>query len=155
MFFRIKNHLQIYFIVLFLILPACQFQQPYKNHGIIYLENRAKKIVENKSNKNDVIKIIGQPHTKSLNNDEEWFYFERIFTKGEYHKLGRNLLKTNNVLIVEFDKFGVLKSKVFLNKDDLKKVEFSKEITENNLSQKSFVQKLLTSIKEKMYANKK
>ncbi len=155
MFFRIKNHLQIYFIVLFLILPACQFQQPYKNHGIIYLENRAKKIVENKSNKNDVIKIIGQPHTKSLDNDEEWFYFERIFTKGEYHKLGRNLLKTNNVLIVEFDKFGVLKSKVFLNKDDLKKVEFSKEITENNLSQKSFVQKLLTSIKEKMYANKK
>ena len=155
MFFRIKNHLQIYFIVLFLILPACQFQQPYKNHGIIYLENRAKKIVENKSNKNDVIKIIGQPHTKSLDNDEEWFYFERIFTKGEYHKLGKNLLKTNNVLIVEFDKFGVLKSKVFLNKDDLKKVEFSKEITENNLSQKSFVQKLLTSIKEKMYANKK
>ena len=155
MFFRIKNHLQIYFIVLFLILPACQFQQPYKNHGIIYLENRAKKIVENKSNKNDVIKIIGQPHTKSLDNDEEWFYFERIFTKGEYHKLGRNLLKTNNVLTVEFDKFGVLKSKVFLNKDDLKKVEFSKEITENNLSQKSFVQKLLTSIKEKMYANKK
>ena len=155
MFFRIKNHLQIYFIVLFLILPACQFQQPYKNHGIIYLENRAKKIIENKSNKNDVIKIIGQPHTKSLNNDEEWFYFERIFTKGEYHKLGRNLLKTNNVLIVEFDKFGVLKSKVFLNKDDLKKVKFSEEITENNLTQKSFVQRLLTSIKEKMYANRK
>ena len=155
MFFSIKNHLQVYFIVLFLILPACQFNQPYKNHGIIFLENRANKLVEKKSNKNDVIKIIGQPHTKSLNNDEEWFYFERIFTKGEYHKLGRNLLKTNNVLIVEFDKFGVLKNKVFLNKDDLKKVKFSEEITDNNLTQKSFVQKLLTSIKEKMYANRK
>ena len=155
MFFNIKNHFQVYFIVLFLILPACQFQQPYNNHGIIYLENRAKKIVENKSNKNDVIRIIGQPHTKSLNNDKEWFYFERIFTKGEYHKLGRNLLKSNNVLIVEFDKFGVLKNKVFLNKSDLKKVKFSEEITENNLTQKSFVQKLLTSIKEKMYANRR
>lgn len=155
MFFRIKNHFKIYFIVLFLILPACQFQQPYKNHGIIYLENRAKKLVENISNKNDVIQIIGQPHTKSLNNDKEWFYFERIFTKGEYHKLGRNLLKSNNVLIVEFDKFGVLKNKVFLNKSDLKKVKFSEEITENNLTQKSFVQKLLTSIKEKMYANRR
>lgn len=155
MFIRIKNHLQIYFIVLFLILPACQFQEPYKNHGIIFLENRAKKLVENKSNKNDVIKIVGQPHTKSLNNDNEWFYFERIFTKGEYHKLGKNLLKSNNVLIVKFDKFGVLKTKVFLNKSDLKKVKFSEEITENNLTQKSFVQKLLTSIKEKMYANRK
>ena len=88
MFFRIKNHFQIYFIVLFLILPACQFQQPYKNHGIIYLENRAKKLVENKSNKNDVIQIIGQPHTKSLNNDKEWFYFERIFKKVNIKKLG-------------------------------------------------------------------
>ena len=155
MFIRIKNHLQIYFIVLFLILPACQFQEPYKNHGIIFLENRAKKLVENKSNKNDVIKIVGQPHTKSLNNDNEWFYFERIFTKGEYHKLGKNLLKSNNVLIVKFDKFGVLKTKVFLNKSDLKKVKFSEEITENNLTQKSFVQKLLTSIKENMYANSK
>ena len=92
MFFCIKNHLKVYFIILFIILPACQFQKPYKNHGIIFLENRAKKLVENKSNVNDVIKIIGQPHTRSLNNDKEWFYFERIFTKGEYHKLGRNLL---------------------------------------------------------------
>ena len=154
MFFCIKNHLKVYFIILFIILPACQFQQPHKNHGIIFLENRAKKLVENKSNKNDVIKIIGQPHTKSLNNDKEWFYFERVLTKGEYHKLGRNLLKSNNVLIVEFDKFGVLKNKVFLDKSDLKKIKFSEEITENNLTQKSFVQKLLTSIKEKMYSNR-
>ena len=146
--------MKVYFIILFIILPACQFQKPYKNHGIIFLENRAKKLVENKSNENDVIKIIGQPHTRSLNNDKEWFYFERIFTKGEYHKLGRNLLKSNNVLIVEFDRYGVLKNKIFLNKDDLKKVKFSEEITENNLTQKSFVQKLLTSIKEKMYGNK-
>lgn len=146
--------MKVYFIILFIILPACQFQKPYKNHGIIFLENRAKKLVENKSNVNDVIKIIGQPHTRSLNNDKEWFYFERIFTKGEYHKLGRNLLKSNNVLIVEFDRYGVLKNKIFLNKDDLKKVNFSEEITENNLTQKSFVQKLLTSIKEKMYGNK-
>ena len=155
MFFCIKNHLQIYFIILLLILPACQFQQPYKNHGIIFLENRSKKIVENKSNKNDVIKIIGQPHTKSLDNNNEWFYFERIFTKGEYHKLGRNLLKSNNVLIVEFDKYGVLKNKIFLDKNDLKKVKFSEETTENNLTQRSFVQKILTSIKEKMYGNRK
>ena len=42
-----------------------------------------------------------------------------------------------------------------LPKSDLKKVKFSEEITENNLTQKSFVQRLLTSIKEKMYANRR
>ena len=143
------------FLILFIFIINCSAQKVTRIHGNLSLKNNENKILINKSNKNDVIRIIGQPHTRSLDNNNEWFYFERIFTKGEYHKLGRNLLKSNNVLIVEFDKFGVLKNKVFLNKSDLKKVKFSEEITENNLTQKSFVQRLLTSIKEKMYANRK
>ena len=76
------------------------------------LENRANKITVNKSNKNDVINIIGQPHSKSIENKNEWIYIERVFVKGKYHKLGRNILKSNNVLFLEFDKYGVLKNKI-------------------------------------------
>ena len=154
-FFKFKNHISLFVFFILVILNACKLQEPSKNHGIVFLKNRSDKLELNKSNKNDVIRIIGQPHTKSINNNNEWIYIERVLTKGEYHKLGRNLLKSNNVLIVEFDKYGVLKNKVFLDKSDLKKVKFSEEITENNLTQKSFVQKLLTSIKEKMYGNRK
>ena len=39
--------------------------------------------------------------------------------------------------------------------EDLKKLEFSQKITENELTQKSFVQKFLQSIKQKMYSNQK
>ena len=84
-----------------------------KNHGIVFLENRANKLIINKSNKNDVIKDYREPHSKSIDNENEWIYFESVLTKGEYHKLGQHILKTNNVLVLNFDKFGILKKKNF------------------------------------------
>ena len=45
--------------------------------------------------------------------------------------------------------------KEFLKKDDINKIKFSKKITENDLSKKSFVQSFLQSIKQKMYGNRK
>ena len=98
---------------------------------------------------------MGRPHIKEDEINESWIYLERIISKGKYHKLGRHMLKENNILVLNFDKYGVLKRKKFLNKEDIKKLEFSQKITENELTQKSFVQKFLQSIKQKMYSNKK
>ena len=64
------------------------------------------------------------------------------------------MLKENNVLLISYDKFGVIKEKSFLNKDNINKIKFSKNETKNELSQKSFVQKFLQSIQSKMYGNK-
>tara|TARA_Y100001958_G_C21190729_1_gene518940 strand:+ start:139 stop:543 length:405 start_codon:yes stop_codon:yes gene_type:complete len=133
---------------------SCQLQEPSKNHGIIFLKNRSDKLVIDSSNKNDVIKIIGQPHSKSINNENEWIYIERILTKGEYHKLGQNILKENNVLVLKFDKFGILKNKFFYDKNNKNKLKFTEKETTNEITQKSFVEKFLTSIREKMYGNK-
>ena len=120
----------------------------------MFLKNRSEKISINKSNKNDVIKVFGQPHSTSINNKDEWIYIERVITKGSYHKLGRNVLSKNNVLILSFDKYGVLKEKVFLDKKDSKKIAFSKKVTENELTQRSFIESFLSSVREKMYGNK-
>ena len=85
----------------------------------------------------------------------EWFYIERVLTKGQYHKLGQNILKSNNVLFLTFDKYGILSEKEFLNKEDKNKLVFSEKTTNNQLSQKSFVEKFLSSVKTKMYSNRK
>ena len=114
MLISIKYHNFLNLLLVFFILIGCQLQEPYKNHGIVFLENRSKKLQLNLSNKNDVLKIIGQPHSKSQNEEDQWIYIERIFTKGEYHKLGQNVLKENNVLLLSFDKYGVLIDKQFL-----------------------------------------
>tara|TARA_B100001093_G_C26047261_1_gene684798 strand:+ start:78 stop:539 length:462 start_codon:yes stop_codon:yes gene_type:complete len=153
MFFKIKYHKKIFIILSIFILIGCQLQEPTKNHGILYLKNRADKLVINVSNTNDAIRVIGSPHTKSVNNNTEWIYIERVLTKGEFLKLGQNVLKTNNVLVLTFDKYGVLKEKKFIDKFSKNKLKFSSDKTENNLSQKSFVEKFLESLKKKMYKN--
>ena len=153
MFFKLKYHINIFLISTLFILIGCQLQEPTKNHGILYLNNRANKLEINKSNTNDVINIIGQPHLKSVNNDNEWIYIERVLTKGEFLKLGQNVLKTNNVLVLTFSKYGILKDIKFIDKDSKKKVRFSTDTTENDLSQKSFIEKFLESLRKKMYKN--
>ena len=153
--FKIKNHYKLYSLLFFIILIGCKFQEPYKNHGIIFLENRSNTLTINSSNKNDVISVLGQPHSKSIGDINEWIYIERVLSKGEYHKLGRNVLVSNNVLVLSFDKYGILKNKKFLNKNDKKNVKFSKNETENELTQKSFVESFLSSVRSKMYGNRK
>jgi len=154
MFFSVKYHKFIIIILFSIISIGCTFQEASKNHGIVFLENRSKKLTLNKSNKNDVIKIFGHPHSKSISDESEWMYIERVLVKGEYHKLGKHILKSNNVLILNFDKYGVLKNKRLIDKSDKKKVAFSDKETKNELSQKSFVERFLSSVRSKMYRDK-
>ena len=149
-----KYHSIVFLFIIFLILLGCQLQEPAKNHGILFLDNRSKKLTINKSNKNDVIKILGQPHSKTFDQNDTWIYIERTLTKGKYHKLGRHELKTNNTLILSFDKYGILENKDFYNKEDINKIKFSKKTTSNDLSKKSFVESFLQSVKKKMYGTR-
>tara|TARA_B110000444_G_scaffold210006_1_gene205147 strand:+ start:254 stop:715 length:462 start_codon:yes stop_codon:yes gene_type:complete len=151
MFFKFKYHIIFIYLSSFIILNACKFQEPTRNHGILFLENRYEQLQVSKSNINDVTNLIGNPHTKSIKNDYTWIYIERVLKKGEYHKLGKNVVKTNNVLVLTFDRYGVLQQKTLLDKEKLAKIKFSEEVTQNNLSKKSFVQEFLSSIKQKMY----
>jgi outer membrane protein assembly factor BamE (lipoprotein component of BamABCDE complex) len=58
-----------------------------------------------------------------------WIYIERILTR-EISQIRTKCLKDNNVLILEFDKYGVLKKNIF-NKENLNKMHFQKD-NENN-----------------------
>ena len=151
----IKNHINLILLSIFIFLFHCQLQEPTKNHGILFLENRSEQLKVDINNKNDVLRLIGNPHTKSVSNEDSWIYIERVLTKGAYHKLGQNIVKTNNILVLTFDKYGILKKKDFLDKNDINKLKFSEKITENNLSKKSFVANFLQSVRAKMYQNRK
>ena len=134
---------------------ACQRHEVIKTHGIAYLENREKLLTINKSNKNDVIKLIGQPATKGMNDDNLWIYIERTRTRGKMHKLGRSYLKKNNVLILEFSKLGVLTKKEFYDKGKMNKIKFAKKITENDLKRENIIYRFLTSVRQKMQTRRK
>ena len=151
MLFKFKNHFFKISLLLLFILAGCQLKDPDKNHGILFLENRSTSLVLKKTNKNDIINKLGQPHSKSFDNEDIWIYLERTLSKGKYHKLGQHVLKTNNVLVLYFDKYGILKNKKIYTKDNINEVNFSKNKTENQLSKRSFVESFLSSIREKMY----
>ena len=88
-------------------LTSCQFKDPSRTHGINALKNKEKILVINKTNKNDVIKLIGRPHSVSVISDDIWIYVERVLSKGELLNLGRNILIVNNSLVLKFDKYGI------------------------------------------------
>ena len=125
-----KKNIYLVFIVIFLI-TACQRQEVIKTHGIAYLEKREKLLIVDKSNKNDIIKVFGQPATQGMTNNNLWIYIERTKTRGKLLKFGKNYLKKNNVLVLEFDKYGILKKKEFYDKESMKKINFAKNITNN------------------------
>ena len=150
-----KKHFIYFICLLFIILIGCKLQEPLKTHGIIYLENRSNKLTVNQSNKNDVINIIGRPQISDSQSENSWIYVERTLSKGKYHKLGRHVIKDNNVLILSFDKYGILKEKQFLTKEDINNIDFVKKETSNEISQQSFVTKFLQSVREKMYNSRK
>ena len=154
MFFNFRNHFLFFIIIVSIFLNSCQLKEPTKNHGLLFLENRSKQLIVDKTNQNDVLNLIGHPHSKSISNENEWIYIERVLTKGQFHKLGKTVLKANNILILNFDKYGVLKEKKLLNKDSKNELQFSKKKTTNDISQKSSVEKFLNSIRSKMYKNK-
>ena len=142
------------FLVLFLI-SSCQTNEVIRTHGISYLENREKLIFVNKSNKNDVVELFGQPSTKGMTDDNLWIYIERTMTKGTMLKFGRNYLKKNNTLVLEFDKYGMLIKKEFYNKDKMQQLTFAKDITENELRKENFIYSFLSSIRQKMQTKRK
>ena len=111
-------------LILLLFIQGCVRNQLVKTHGLAYLEKREKLIVLNKSNKNDAIQVLGQPATKGMTNNNLWIYIERTRTRGKLTKLGRNVLLKNNILVLEFNDYGILIAKDFYDKDKMKKVTF-------------------------------
>ena len=148
-----KNLYLLGFFLLFIF--GCQQNEVIKTHGVAYLKKREKLIILNKSNKNDAIFVLGQPSTKGMINDNLWIYIERTRTRGKLLKLGRNYLKKNNVLVLEFDKYGILARKEFYDKEDMNKIAFAKDSTVNELRKENFIYGFLSSVRQKMLTKSK
>ena len=144
-----------FLISVLVFLESCKREPLISTHGIAYLDKREKLIVVKDFNKNDIIRILGQPSSKGLTDENMWIYIERTKSRGKLLKLGQSHLTKNNVLVLEFDKYGVLQKKEFYNKEDMKRVNFAKSITENDLRKENFVYSFLSSIRQKMATRKK
>ena len=142
-------------LISLILLTSCQRNEVVKTHGISYLEKREKLIVVNKSNKNDTVNVLGQPSTKGMTNDSLWIYIERTTGRGKLIKLGRTYLKKNNVLVLEFNNYGILTRKEFYDKKKMHEIKFAKDVTDNELLKENFIYGFLASIRQKMQNRQK
>jgi len=114
------------------------------------LEKKQSSLIINKTNKNDIMKILGNPSTKSKFDNDVWIYIERRQTQSQLSNLGKMKIYKNDVLVLEIDKFGILKKKEFYNKDDMKDLKIVKNTTESGFKRNNFVYNFMSSMRQKI-----
>ena len=140
----------LYIIFLSLIVANCSFKKVVKHHGVPALEKKQSLLIINETNKNDLMKILGNPSTKSKFDNDVWIYIERKQTQSELKNLGRMKIYKNDVLVLEIDNYGILKKKDFYNKDDMKKIKITKDMTRTKFKKNSFVYNFMSSLRQKI-----
>ena len=133
-----------------LFLSSCTLNKVVQHHGVHNLEKKQTKLKVNTTNKNEIIKFIGPPSTKSTFDNDIYIYIERKTSSSKLIKLGKKNLIVNNVLVLEIDRKGILLSKKFYNKNDMKKLKFDENETGMNYSKKSFIYNFLSSVRQKI-----
>ena len=104
----------------------------------------------NKTNKNDIIKILGNPSTKSKFDNDVWIYIERKQTQSKLTNLGRMKIYKNDVLVLEIDNYGILKKKEFYNKEDMENIKIVEATTEAGFKRNSFIYSFMSSMRQKI-----
>ena len=140
----------LYIIFLSLIVSNCSFKKVVKHHGVPFLEKKQSSLSVNETNKNDILKILGNPSTKSKFDNDVWIYIERKQTQSELNNLGKMKIYKNDVLVLEIDDYGILKKKDFYNKDDMRNIKISEETTEGINRKKSFLYDFTSSLRQKI-----
>ena len=143
-----NKYILISFVVI--LLSNCSLNKVVHHHGVHNLDKKQSKLKINYSNKNDIIKIIGPPSTKSKFDNDIYIYIERKTSSSKLTKLGKKKLIANNVLVLEIDSKGMLLSKKFYDLNDLNEIKFDKNETGVNYSKKSFINTFLSTVREKI-----
>ena len=142
-------------IIIFLFIINCSGNKVSNFHGSKQLETKFNIIKVNKTNKNDLVKLIGPPSSVSDFDNNKWFYIERLKTNQSLIKLGNQKIEKNNVLIVQLDNFGIVKEKKLLDLENMKDVKYLNTTTEKDFKNENILYDVFSSLREKINAPSK
>ena len=140
----------LYIIFLSLVVANCSFKKVVKHHGVPSLEKKQDNLLINKTNKNDIIKILGNPSTKSKFDNDVWIYIERKQTQSDLKNFGKMKIYKNDVLVLEIDDYGILKKKDFYNQNDMNNIIVAKDTTGKKFKKNSFLYDFFSSMRQKI-----
>jgi len=138
------------FFIISLFTSACTLKKVVNHHGVQFLNKKQEKLAVNRSNKNDILKLLGSPSTKSTFDNDLWIYIERKTNSSSLTKFGSERIIVNNVLLLEINNMGLLEKKEFLDLATMQKLKFSEQTTENQYKKNTFVYDFLSSMRQKI-----
>ena len=133
-----------------MLISNCSLKKVVKHHGVPSLEKKQANLIINKSNKNDIINILGNPSTSSKFDNDVWIYIETKQTQSEFKNLGKMKIYKNIVLVLELNNYGVLKKKKLYNQNDMKDIKISKDTTGKKFRKNSFIYDFVSSLRQKI-----
>jgi len=146
------SFIKIINILIFIFIINCTGNKVSNYHGVKKLEIKYSQIIVNKSNRNDILKIIGPPSSISDFNENKWFYIERLKSNQSLLKLGTQKIKINNILLVELNNKGILIDKKLLNIENMNDLKYLDDTTTKDFKNNNFMFNLLSSLREKINA---
>ena len=142
-------------IIIFLFIVNCSGNKVSNFHGSKQLETKFNIIKVSKTNKNDLVKLIGPPSSVSDFDNNKWFYIERLKTNQSLIKLGNQKIEKNNVLIVQLDNSGIVREKKLLDLENMKDIKYLNATTEKDFKNESVLYNIFSSLREKINAPSK
>ena len=140
----------LYIIFLLFIVSNCTLKKVVKHHGVPFLEKKQSSLIINKTNKNDIKKILGNPSTTSKFDKDIWIYIERKQTQSELKNFGKIKIFKNNVLVLEIDDYEILKKKKLYNINDMDELKIAQETTQSGFKKNSFIYDFMSSMRQKI-----
>ena len=141
---NIKNF-KTYFLIL-IFANSCTLSPSITHSGVINLEQKKDVFFLGKTNKNDVIKEIGETLLKEYPEEKSWIYIE---TETKRNLLGKKILIKNDILMLEFDDKGILLTKDFFNLKNIKDLNFNEETTSTLAIEESNSKKFFSSMRKR------
>ena len=133
-----------------MIVTNCSMKKVVNHHGVPSLEKKQNNLQINKTNKNDIIKILGKPSTTSKFDNDIWIYIESKQTQSELKNFGKMKIYKNDVLVLEIDEYGLLKKKDFYNQTDMNNIIVAKDTTGKKFRKNSFIYDFFSSMRQKI-----
>ena len=138
------------FIIISLFISSCTLKKVEKHHGVHFLNKKQERLTVNQSNKNDILKLLGSPSTKSTFDNDLWIYIERKTDNSALIKFGKEKILVNNVLIIEINSMGMLEKKELLNLNNMEDLKFSTLTTDSDYNKRTFLYDFLSSMRQKI-----
>jgi outer membrane protein assembly factor BamE (lipoprotein component of BamABCDE complex) len=131
-------------LIAFLLLSSCSWLMPPPQvRGNKVDPEQLKELVPGTSTKADVTAVIGSPTARDSFDDNTWLYISELTQE----RIGRTLGElTQNVVVLNFDDKGVLKTVNKLDKADALPVSVIARTTPSPGTEASFMQQLLGNI---------